>query len=117
MAFFTDEPDHSFRDQALSALPGWIDDIQESGIEPGEIAILVRTRREGVLVAEKLLEHARISGESHKFRLISSESLLLAHNDAVTLLISALHYLVYPDDQLNNALAKIQMQPGWVQLD
>ncbi len=106
MAFFTDEPDNSFRDQALSVLPGWIEDIQASGIEPGEIAILVRTRREGVMVAEKLLEHARISGESHKFRLISSESLLLAHNDAVTLLISALHYLVYPDDQLNNALLK-----------
>ena len=106
MNFFTDHPDHSFRDQVLTALPGWIEDIQQSGIEAGDIAILVRTRKEGVLVAEKLLEHARISGESHKFRLISSESLLLAHNDAVTLLISALYYLVYPDDQLNNALFK-----------
>jgi len=106
MGFFSENPDESFRDQALNAIPDWIEEIQRSGIEPGEIAILVRTRREGVLVAEKLLEHARISGESQKFRLISSESLLLAHNDAVTLLISALHYLVYPDDQLNNALLK-----------
>ena len=106
IGFFRDEPDNSFRDQALGALPAWIEDIQASGIEPGDIAILVRTRREGVLVAEKLLEHARISGESHKFRLISSESLLLGHNDAVVLLISALYYLVYPDDQLNSALLK-----------
>ncbi len=106
IGFFTEEPDHSFRDQALAALPAWIEDIQKSGIEPGEIAILVRTRKEGVMVAGKLLEHARVSGESHKFRLISSESLLLAHNDAVTLLISALYYLVYPDDKLNNALLK-----------
>lgn len=106
MALFTEKPDLSFRDQALSVLPAWIEDVQGSGIAPGEIAILVRTRREGVMVAEKLLEHARISGEAHRFRLISSESLLLAHNDAVTLLISALYYLVYPDDQLNNALLK-----------
>lgn len=106
MGFFKDEPDFTFKDQVLSALPGWIEEIQDSGIQPGEIAILVRTRREGVKVAEKLLEHARISGESHKFRLISSESLLLAHNDAVSLLISALHYLVYPDERLNNALLK-----------
>ncbi|MDX2431001.1 MAG: 3'-5' exonuclease, partial [Bacteroides sp.] len=115
IGFFSEEPDLSFRDQALAVLPAWIEEIQESGIEPGEIAILVRTRREGVLVAEKLLEHARVSGESHKFRLISSESLLLAQNDAVTLLISALHYLVQPDDQLNNALLKYrcrQMTPG-----
>ncbi len=115
MGFFSENPEESFRDQALQVLPDWIEEIQRSGIEPGEIAILVRTRREGVLVAEKLLEHARISGESQKFRLISSESLLLAHNDAVTLLISALHYLVYPDDQLNKALLKYrnsQASPG-----
>ncbi len=104
--FFTGEPDHPFREQVLTALPAWIENIQQSGIEPGEIAILVRTKREGVLVAERLLEHARVSGESHKFRLISSESLLLAHNDAVMLLISALYYLVYPADPLNNALLK-----------
>lgn len=106
MGFFKEDADLSFQDQVLSALPGWIEEIQESGIEPGDIAILVRTRREGVKVAEKLLEHARISGESHKFRLISSESLLLAHNDAISLLISALSYLVYPTDKLNTALLK-----------
>ena len=60
------------------------------------------------MVAGKLLEHARISGDSHKFRLISSESLLLAHNNAVSMVISALHFLLHPGDTLNNALLKFQ---------
>lgn len=110
LEYLTDAPDNSFRDQALAAIPGWIEEIQLSGIEPGDIAILVRTRREGVLVAERLLEHARITGESGKFRLISSESLLLAQNDAISLLISALTFLVYPEDHLNTALLKYRVQ-------
>ncbi len=61
--FFREEQDFTFRDQVLECIPGWIDEIQLSGIEPGEIAILVRTRREGVLVAERLLEHARNTGK------------------------------------------------------
>jgi len=106
LGFYSDEPDLSFRDQVLAVLPTWIEEIQGSGIEPGDIAILVRTRREGVMVADRLLEHSRVTGEAHKFRLISSESLLLAHNDAVSLLVSALYYLVYPEDELNSALLK-----------
>ena len=106
MELFREEEELPFRDRVLSRIPEWIEEIQQAGIEPGEIAILVRTRREGTMVAGKLLEHARITGDSHHFRLISSESLLLTHNASVSLLISALHFLVHPTDELNNALLK-----------
>lgn len=118
LGFYGEDPDSTFREQVLSDLPGWIEEAQQSGVEPGEIAILVRTRREGVMVADRLLEHSRITGESHKFRLISSESLLLAHNDAVSLLVSALYYLVYPEDLLNNSLLKYRcFQAGVLEKD
>ncbi|MEN8226897.1 MAG: UvrD-helicase domain-containing protein [Bacteroidota bacterium] len=103
---FEEEEERPFMEQVLSRLPEWIHEIQLSGIDPGEIAILVRSRREGVAVANRLLEHARSTGETHKYRLISNESLLLAHNSSVSLLLSALRYLVYPHDALNNALFK-----------
>lgn len=105
---FEESDEMSFREQALIQIPDWIQEIQQSGIEPGEIAILVRSRKEGIAVANTLLEHARSTGESHKFRLISNESLLLVHNTSVTLVLSALRYLVYPGDELNNALLKYQ---------
>ncbi len=96
----------SFQDEVLEAIPGWVEEIRQSGIEAGETAILVRTRKEGVAVANKLLEHARLTGESNKFRLISNESLLLVHNNSVSLLVSLLRYLVQPDHEINNTLLK-----------
>lgn len=98
----------SFEYQLLTRLPEWILEIQNSGIDPGEIAILVRSRREGIAVTNALLEHARKTGETQKFRLISNESLLLVHNTSVALVISVLRYLICPGDELNNANLKYQ---------
>jgi len=96
----------SFQDEVLEAIPAWVEEIRQRGIEAGETAILVRTRKEGVAVANKLLEHARLSGESNKFRLISNESLLLVHNNSVSFLVSLLRYLVQSDHEINNTLLK-----------
>ncbi len=105
VVLFEDE-ELSFRDEVLGKLPLWVEEIRQSGIEPGETAILVRTRKEGVAVANKLLEHARLTGETKKFRLISNESLLLVHNNSVSILISLLHYLIQPGHEINNTLLK-----------
>ena len=101
-----EEEERPFRDQVLDALPDWVEEIRQTGIEPGETAILVRTRKEGVAVANKLLEHARLTGETRNFRLISNESLLLVHNNSVSILVSLLRYLVQPDHEINNTLLK-----------
>lgn len=104
--FFEEEEGREFREQVLSRIPEWIGEIRQSGVEPGETAILVRSRKEGIAVANTLLEYARSTGKHQEFRLISNESLLLIHNASVTLLVSALRYLAYPGDDLNNALLK-----------
>jgi len=104
MQFGEEEP--SFREQVLEKIPLWVEEVQNTGIEAGEMAILVRTRKEGVAVANKLLEHARLTGETLKFRLISNESLLLVHNNSVSILVALLRYLVQPDHQINNTLLK-----------
>ena len=105
-AEFFDTEDAPFRDQVLHELPLWVDEILETGIEAGEIAILVRTKKEGVVVANKLLEHARSAGNDREFKLVSNDSLLLGYNTAVSLLISLLRYLLFPDHEINNALLK-----------
>lgn len=105
---FEESEEMPFGEQVLTRIPQWIHEIQQSGIEPGEIAILVRSKREGVAVANTLLEHVKRTGEKHKFRLISNESLLLVHNTSVSLVLSALRYLAFPGDELNIALLKYQ---------
>lgn len=106
---FEQSEERTFTESALERIPEWIRELQEGGLEPGEIAILVRSRKEGVSVAGKLLEEARRSGEKQMFRLISNESLLLIHNRSVILIISTLKYLLRPTDQLNNSLLKYQL--------
>jgi ATP-dependent helicase/nuclease subunit A len=103
---FFGDGESDFRDQVLEVLPAWVEEIRQSGVEPGETAILVRTRKEGVAVANRLLEFARQTGDSKAFRLISNESLLLIHNNSVSILVSLLRYLVQADNETNNTLLK-----------
>jgi len=100
------DADEPFADRVLGQLPQWIDEILEAGISHGEIAILVRTGKEGVRVARRLLEHAREKGEPGAYRLVSSDSLLISSNEAVKLVIAALRYLAFPGDGINNAQLK-----------
>ncbi len=105
-----DEEDTPFREQVLGVLPAWLDQILNTGIEAGDIAILVRTRREGVAVVNRLLEHARNTAREHPYKLVSNDSLLLGYNHSVALLISMLRYLLNPEQQINNALLKYYIQ-------
>lgn len=106
LEFFQNDEGKDYRKAVLEVLPEWILELQEHGVGPGETAILVRTGREGILVARTLLEYGRRNGNPDAFRLVSNDSLLLEQNDAVILLLSAMHYLSHPGDLLNAALLK-----------
>jgi ATP-dependent exoDNAse (exonuclease V) beta subunit len=103
-----DTEEAPFSEQVIKTLPSWVDELLDTGMEAGEIAILVRTRKEGVAVANALLEHARNSGRDRPYKLVSNDSLLLGYNTAVSLLISLLRYLHHPENAINNALLKYQ---------
>ncbi len=106
LQWMDEQEEGTFEERAIERIPVWIDEILASGMDPGEIAILVRTRREGVRVANYLLDHARKSKNRHSYRLVSNESLLLTGNPAVTLILAILRYMAYPEDELNNAHLK-----------
>ena len=101
-----DNEEGVFRDEVLKAIPGWVEELQATGIEPGQIAILVRSSRQGARIASSLLEYARQSGKDGKFRLISNDSLLLVQNTSVSFLVSLLRYTLQPEHVVNNALLK-----------
>ena len=104
--FFREPGEFEFREAVLQRIPEWIREIRASGIKPGDIAILVRNRKEGSLIAAYLLDHFKRSGEGANFRLVSGESLLLHNNSTVVFILALLRYLISPDDPLNNALLK-----------
>ncbi len=104
--YFEKDEGLSFADQVLEGLPGLVEELLDQGFRKKDIAILVRSGKEGARVAGRLLEYARENGKTGKFTLVSNDSLLLNDNDAVALLVSSLRYLNSPGDELNNALLK-----------
>ncbi len=97
------DEERTFQEQALEEIPGWIRELQDNGYEAGQIAILVRTNREGAAVARMLMELLREEvSDSYNYNFVSSDSLFLDHNMAVRFLVSLMKYLRNGEDHLNN---------------
>ncbi|PLX06488.1 MAG: hypothetical protein C0596_18670 [Marinilabiliales bacterium] len=80
-----------------------IENLQEKHYQPGDMMILVRSNKEGSLIANEILKHSK--SEQAKpgiiYDVISSEALFISSNKAVRLIISCLKYL----NDKNNVLA------------
>ncbi|MEZ5001357.1 MAG: 3'-5' exonuclease [Bacteroidales bacterium] len=91
-------------DIVLEELPGLIEEIQDMGYQPGEIGILVRTNGEGRKVIDSILNYASGADEERKrkysYQVISQDSLLLAYNPSIKLILSSLRYLSDNNDTL-----------------
>lgn len=92
--------------KALEELPSIIEKLQDKGYSLKDIAVLVRTKKEGADVANMLLDYKNRHAESkYKYDIISDEALFLSSSKSVKLIISLLRYLQRPTDTSLKALA------------
>ena len=97
-----------------------INSLLENGYLPGDIALLVRTKKEGKKLADLLINLNNESRFINPVEVISDESLFLSASHAVNLLIAAMQYLDAPDENiyraklagLYNAYQTAQVAPG-----
>jgi ATP-dependent helicase/nuclease subunit A len=75
--------------------------LLEKGYSPGDIAILVRQKKEGKTIADLLIEKNTEDYFGQPVQVISNESLFLNSSHCVNLLVSAIQYLADPKDQIN----------------
>jgi len=87
----------SFRDDQLEAIRESILDVRERGAGWGEIAVLVRGKKEGAAIAAHLIEGG--------IPVISDDSLLLKSSPVVRRLVSLLSCFENPDDGIGRFLA------------
>ena len=90
-------------------LPGIIIDLQKRGYRAGDIALLVRKGEEGKELANLLLEyknHNAADLTGFNFNVISNDSLFIATNPAVQLLVAVMKRMRNPSDRLNEAFIK-----------
>ncbi|MDU1889647.1 MAG: UvrD-helicase domain-containing protein [Dysgonomonas sp.] len=103
---FIDTKEHDWQEYVLEQLPFQIEAVQERGYRLKDIAILVRTKKEGASVANRLLEYKNQYPESkYRYDIISDEALFVQNSQSIKLIVALLKYLHNPLDSSLKALA------------
>ncbi|MGL4293728.1 MAG: UvrD-helicase domain-containing protein [Bacteroidales bacterium] len=108
--FVESDRSSDWKEEVLSRLPDTLMEMQKNGYMLRDIAILVRTGKEGAMVAETLLayktEHPDLP---YKFDVISNDSLFVSQADVVETIVSFMRYLLDPDSKVNQMLASYNL--------
>lgn len=104
---FIDTTDNKdWKQTALERLPKEIEALQDSGLELKDIAILVRTKKEGIEIANYLLDYKEQNQNSkYRYDIISDEALYLSNSQSIKLILALLKYLHSPEDDSLKSLA------------
>lgn len=87
-------------EMALSKMMTALEELLSSSYRMGDIAILVRTKKEGRAIAQCLLNNERPEGGLYPF--VSDDALVIGGSSMVQLMISFLRHSLFPDDEENN---------------
>ena len=106
--FLPDSDELSWKQESMNRLPRLIEKLQEQGYALQDIAILVRTKAEGVNVAETLLAYKENHLDSPwKYDIISEDALLIANAYSVRFFTGMLTYLNHPYDPILKKIAQL----------
>lgn len=101
-----EEKEASWKEQALAKIPFYLEQLQDQNIPLCDVALLVRTNKDGQEIAAYLLEYRNSNPDKkYSYDVISNESLLVEGAKTVKLLIAALQYLFNAD----NGIARAQL--------
>lgn len=96
----------NWQSYVLEQLPSVLEGLQDKGYSLKDIAILVRTKKEGAEVANRLLEYKGLHLDSkYRYDIISDEALFIKNSKSIKLVVSLLKYLHNPSDPTLRALA------------
>ncbi len=91
-----------WKNKVLDKLERQVESLLDAGITPGQIAILVRKKKEGAAVVNRLLIHSG-KRSKHRYKLLSNESLFLDASWAVRLVIYGIRLINNEKDRLARA--------------
>lgn len=93
-----------FRQMAIGRTISDIENMQELGYEPGDMAILVRNKREGAEIARALLEKKLANpNTSYSYDVISNDSLFVGNAATVKFVLNYFHILAGPKNKIREA--------------
>lgn len=103
--FIDDHDEESWKEEAMRQATLRIEELQQRGAKPEEIAILTRTNREGEEMVSYLLEHKNSDKavQGCCYDVVSTDSLRIDKASSVNLITAAMTYLLNPDDAIGRA--------------
>jgi len=97
-----DDDELTSQEMQLARIPEMVMELQDKGFRPKDIAFLVRTKKEGLLVADALvgygLEHP---ASPYSFEVLSDEALLASKSTSVKCLVAGFRFLSDTSDKVN----------------
>ena len=93
-----------FREAAINEMIRQIEAVQDKNVPPGKIAILVRSKNDGALVARALLDKKSAQTNSHYcYDVISNDSLIIGQSPVVGFILNFFNHFVNPDTDIVKA--------------
>lgn len=107
-----------WKEESLKKLPALLENLQERGYQPSDVAILVKKNSEASDVIHTLLSY-KSSGkarEGFSYNVMGSEGLLIASASAVRFIISMLKILLNPADSISRTVLNYEFARAVLQL-
>ncbi|HSI77349.1 MAG TPA: UvrD-helicase domain-containing protein [Lunatimonas sp.] len=103
LAVDTDEDDDlTTQEMQVARIPEMVIELQEKGFRPKDIAFLVRTKKEGLQVADALVAYGlKYPDSAYSFEVLSDEALLVSKSTSVKCLIAGFRFLADTSDDVN----------------
>lgn len=112
---FIPDVDKSFKEDLNKYLPELISEIQRRGYKAGDIALLVRSNKEGQEFANMLISYKQNNPEAFgSFDVVSQEGLLLSASPAVKFCVAAIKIISQPKDSITRASLAAGLKGIWV---
>lgn len=97
-----EDDDLTTQEMQVARIPVMVMELQEKGFRPKDIAFLVRTKKEGLMVADALVEYRLEHPSSpYSFEVLSDEALLVSKSTSVKCLVAGFRFLSDTSDEVN----------------
>ena len=104
------EIEDSWKNESLNRLPGILENLQDRGYKPSDVAILVRKNDHEAEIVNKLLQHkgSEEAKEGYSYDLVSNEGLKIESARSVQFLLGILRLFIKPDDEIQRMLVSFE---------
>jgi len=109
-----EENEEGWKSESLNRLPAMLEDLQDRGYRPADIALLVRTNSEEQDVIHKLLNYKTTAEASSNYcyDIMGNEGLLIGAAASVRFVLGILQLFVNPSDSIQQTIVNYEYARG-----